>query len=48
MVEFSVRDMCHKQQVLPRVVCLSGAVGVCEESHRVGHVVIKLTPEGFF
>ena len=35
-VEISVRDMCHKQQVLPRVVCLCGAVGVCGKCHRVG------------
>ena len=27
-------------------VCLCGAVGVCGECHRVGHVVIKFPPEG--
>ena len=39
--EISVRDMCHKNsRLLPRVVCLCGAVGVYGECHRVGHVVI--------
>ena len=31
-----------KQQVVPRVVCLCGAVGVCGEYHLVGHVVISV------
>ena len=37
-----------KQQVVPRVVCLCGAVGVSQECHRVGHVVINFTTEGIF
>ena len=30
------------------VLSVCGAVGVCGERHRVGHVVIILTPEGHF
>ena len=37
-----------EQQVLPRVVCLCGAVGVCGECHRVGHVEISFHHRGHF
>ena len=40
--------MLQNSRVLPRVVCLCGAVGVCGECHRVGHVVMKFTPEDTF
>ena len=32
---FLVRDASQNRRVLPRVVCLCGAVGVCAECHRV-------------
>ena len=40
-VKFRFGICVTKQQVLPRVVCLCGAVGVCGECHRVSHVVIN-------
>ena len=46
--KFRFQICVTKQQVLPRVVCLCGAVGVCGECCRVGHVVINFTPEGIF
>ena len=40
--KFWFRICITKQQVFPRVV------GVCGECHRVGHVVINITPERHF
>ena len=41
-VEISVRDMCHKNSRFYHVLSvICGAVGVCRECHRVGHVVIS-------